>query len=71
MYYFTDWSGNECKQGEYPKNWFDPACPDAFTSKHKRDKARRKRLRARIAELKQELKEVGKYERRKDQRRFS
>lgn len=31
-------------------------------SKVKRDKARRERLRARIAELKLELKEVGKYD---------
>jgi len=61
-YYFTNWSGEDCKQGDYPKSWFDPTDTDTFTSKVKRDKARRERLRARIAELKLELKEVGKYD---------
>jgi len=62
IHYFTDWSGEGCSQGDHPRSWFDPNCPDTFTSKRKRDKARRERLRARIAELKQELKEVGKYD---------
>lgn len=62
IYYFTDWTGADCGQGGYPKGFFDITCPDTFTSKRKRDKARRERLRARIAELKLELKEVGKYD---------
>lgn len=62
IYYFTNWTGEECKQCEYPKGWLNPRDPDTFTSKRKRDKARRERLRARITELKQELKEVGKYD---------
>ena len=64
IHYFTDRSGERCSQGEHPKDWFDlpDPDPDIFTSKRKRDKAIRERLRARIAELKQELKEVGKYD---------
>lgn len=62
IYYFTNRSGEHCSQDEYPRSWFDPTDRNAFTSKRKRDKARRGRLRARIAELKQELKEVGKYD---------
>lgn len=62
IYYFTDWSGERYSQGEHTKDWFDLPDPDTFTSKRKRDKARRERLRARIAELKLELKKVGKYD---------
>lgn len=64
IFYFTDWTGEHSHQGDHPKGWFDPLnkYPDVFTSRRKRDKARQKRLRARIAGLKQELKEVGKYD---------
>ncbi len=61
IYYFVSPDGDELTVEENVKGWFSKEYnPEMFTVKRKAQVEQRRRIRARIAELKEIYKEVGK-----------
>ena len=59
IYYFVSWEGDQITTEDNVKGWFDKENnPDMFTQKKLAIAEARRRLKARIAELKQTLKET-------------